>query len=398
MIRSRLGIYAIIAFALISNLFCQDENKTNQVPLLTSTQTNGTSGENGTPPWGTVESVTDGAIIDESSADTGTTSPAIITAAPSVMNLSTLVSRLPDGENAFFTETGRLFVTDGFSLSEITDRSTVRRLITDTSGMFGGIAKAGAWLYVLHMTLQKPLPAIDLNTLFASGDILTILQALSGALMKKELLRADLSAPGTPVFYPVHTLHDVVLPNGMAADADGNLYVADQTFLPGGKIIKLTVSAGNTPLVTQETWLSGTNGCSSPNGMVIRGNTLYFTDFVITSTKPAKVKKVDIINGRPGTVTTLYSAFSFFDDLDVAVYHGEPVAAVCDYLLNSIVLINLNSGVKTRLGSGSIANPSSVHFGAGPQFKTNELVITEKGILYEMYSTYGNKLSCMTLQ
>jgi len=304
---------------------------------------------------------------------------------------------MPDAENAFFTDTGRLFITDGTSICEITSRGTVNRLFTDNRGIFGGIAQSGKWLYVLHAALKNPLPAMDLNSLFKSGTLVKILISLTDFLMDKELLRADITVPGNPVFTSIYKFKDVLLPNGMAADADGNLYVADQTFLPQGGIVRLTVTGGAQPVVTQETWISYKNGCLSPNGIVIRDNTLYFTDFSIWSSKPAKVKKAAIINGRPGTVETLYSAASFFDDLDVAMHRNKPYIAVADYLMNSIILINVNDGTKTRLGSGKVANPSSVHFCVPPQFKANELIITEKGILYEMYSSYGNKMSCMTI-
>ncbi len=400
MARSRIELFFLIAFTLVASLNCQENNISSQEPLINSNSTDsGTGGSiaaiQGDSQQIAGQAVKDGLLTDQGAA-AGNDSVSS-TASPSVKSLTTLVQHLPDGENAFFTDTGRLFVTDGISISEITDRGTVNKLFTDTSGLLGGIAQAGKWLYVLHATVKKPLPAIDLCSLFTSGNILTLLIALTDTLMDKELLRADISGAGTPVFTSIYTFQDVLLPNGMAADADGNLYVADQTFLPGGGIIKLTISADDRPIVRQETWLSAKNGASSPNGVVISGNTLYFTDFVITSTKPAKVKKVDIINGRPGTVTIVYSALSFFDDLDIGAYGNRTYIAVSDYLLNSIILISENDGTKTRLGTGKIANPSSVHFGTAPQFRSNELIITEKGLLYELYSSYGNKLTCLTL-
>ncbi len=341
------------------------------------------------------ETVIDGLIVDEESRAASTTSSA--NASPSVVKIETLIKLVPDAENAFFTDTGRLFVTDGTCICEITDRGTVTKLFTDTQGLFGGIAQSGKWLYVVHASIKNTLPSLDFNSLLASGDIVTILKALTDAMMNKEILRADISVAGPPVFESLCVIEGALLPNGMAADVEGNLYVADQTFLPQGGIIKFTITGDETPVVSQERWIYHKDGCLSPNGVAISGSTLYFTDFALTSLKPAKVKKVEIINGKPGTIEVVHSALSFFDDLDIGVYKNRTYIAVADYLLSSIIMINQNDGAKTRLGSGKLANPSSVHFGKTPQFKANELLVTEKGMLYEMYSSYGNKLSCITL-
>lgn len=241
------------------------------------------------------------------------------------------------------------------------------------------------------------MSSIDLNALFKSGDLLTIMKGLLGSIANMDLLRADLTASGALAFASVHTFEDMLMPNGMAVDADGNLYVTDETFLPSGKIVKLTITGGDDAVVKQETWLSAKEGAVSPNGIVIRGNYLYFTDFVVTSSKPGQVKKVEIVNGRPGAVTVLHSTFTLYDDMDVGTYQNGPIVAVADYFGFSVLLINENDGTKTTLGSGKFACPSSVHFGVAPQFSSNELVITEKGLLYENYSSFGNTLSCMKL-
>ena len=42
--------------------------------------------------------------------------------------------------------------------------------------------------------------------------------------------------------------------------------------------------------------------------------------------------------------------------------------------------------------------PSSVTFGKGPMFSGNELIITEKGMMFEHRSGYGNKVSAMMME
>jgi hypothetical protein len=260
--------------------------------------------------------------------------------------------------------------------------------------MFGGMAESGKWLYVIYGTLKDTMSAVDLNSLITTGNF----SGLTDSFLKKTVIRADLTlAAEDMVFEEVCVLEGIFLPNGMAADSDGNLYITDETFLPKGQIIKLVISDKEKPVIKQETWLTYRDGAFSPNGIVIRDDVVYFTDFVIASTRSARVKKVPIINGKPGTVETVYSAAGLFDDLDAGLYRGVPVLAVTDYLGNSIIFVSPAGGQGFRISSSMLASPSSVHFGTGGLFNTNELIITEKGLMFEYYSTLGNRVDLMTL-
>ncbi|HPS57514.1 MAG TPA: hypothetical protein PK514_05355 [Spirochaetota bacterium] len=307
---------------------------------------------------------------------------------------TTLVKKLPDAENAFFTRSGRLFITGGNAVYEITGEDSSVRIFYDSTGIFGGMAQSGKWLYVVYATMKDSMSAVDLNSFIATGDF----SSLTDIFLKKTVIRADLSlAAEDMVFEEVCVLGDVFLPNGMAADSDGNIYITDGPFLPKGQIIRLVITDPVKPVVKQEPWLTYKDGAYSPNGIVIRDNVVYFTDFVMASAKSAQVKKVPIVNGRPGTVETIYSAAGLFDDLDAGIYRNTPVLVVADYAGNSIILVSPSGGTGMKIYSSMLSSPSSVHFGTGVLFDTNELIITEKGLLYDYYSTLGNRVDLMTL-
>ena len=393
-------LFSVLVFLmLITGLKCQYEN--NLTPAETTVSNNSSTPDESSEDSGVIGT---GQIFDISIDNTviNSTSENLMTGneiASSKDSLRSIAGNIPDPENAFFTDTGRLFFTGGPSLYELTAENSAIRLLYDSYGIFGGIAQHGKWLYVIYAKIYTTMTAIDLSEIIKTGSFYKLIQTLNNTLIEKGLYRADLSvSPEKMVFEKVFALNNMFLCNGMAADNDGNLYITDNTFLPLGQIIKLIIKNENSvPDITREIWLSYKTGAYSPNGIVIHENNLYFTDFLITSSKQARVKKVPIINGKAGTPEIIYSVTGFFDDLDTGTYRGTPVIAVASYLDNSVLLINENDRSVIKLASGEVSSPSSVHFGKGKLFKSNELIVTEKGILYDYYSGIGNKLSCLSL-
>ncbi len=305
--------------------------------------------------------------------------------------------RMGDAENLLFTDTGRIFVT-GANVAEITADGAVM-LMPDNYGIFGGMAQVGSWLYVICNRYKTSMDSIDLNEMLKAENLSTLLGLLTDAFMDKVILRADLDAGGPDklVFTEFHLLTGMMIANGMAADSAENLYVADMTFLPTGKIVKVTVSGTANPVTSQETWLSSGNGVHSPNGMCIRDDILYFTDYNLLSSKQASVKKVAINGGEPGDVQTLHSAAGLYDDLDAVIYKGRPTVAVAGYFVGNVLVIDEETGTVTRVGGSTLQCPSSVHFGDGRWVGTDEFIVTEVGMLYEPYSGYGNRVSILPI-
>jgi len=305
--------------------------------------------------------------------------------------------RMGNAENVCFTDTGRTFIT-GDNVAELTADGPVK-LMPGNYGTFAGIAQAGPWLYVVCSVNRETIQPLDLEDLLSASDIIQKLSILTDSLMDKKILRADLRSGGPDqlVFTAVHQLTGMLIANGMAADSRGNLYIADETFLPLGKIVKVTVSEDPVPVTSQETWLSSADGIYSPNGMCIRDDVLYFTDFDIYASNTAQVKKVSIINGNPGTVELVYSRPGLFDDLDAVIYKGKPTVAVASFFGGNIHIIDEESGTVTKAGGGTLQCPSSVHFGRGGWVREDELIVTEVGMLYEPYSSYGNRVDILAV-
>ena len=206
----------------------------------------------------------------------------------------------------------------------------------------------------------------------------------------------------------------MMLPNGMASDGKGHLFVADTAYLPMGQIVRLTISTFNPDSIArQETVLTPANRVYSPNGMCIYNNSLYFTDFeafVDGITLSASVKKVSLdAYGNPGTVKTLFkraggfvAPFSLFDDLAVSSRSGRIGVGVADFSRGSLVFFeDRNTFVSSpayETDMGYFANPSSVKLGRGPLFSDNDLIVTEKGLLFETFTNYGNKVTRLKIQ
>ncbi len=307
-------------------------------------------------------------------------------------NLSTLAENIPDAENLLFTTDGRLFISASEYVYEYKADGDAEVMQYTPKAEFLGMAQSGNYLYVIRSTMQlQPVQPLDLAGLLKQGLVQYIYNQFSDMILKKELLRADLTKSPL-IFTPVYTLQDMFLPNGMAADSSGNLYIADETFLTLGQIVKLTISGD---IITQKRWLSTSDDVCSPNGMSIRNNTLYFTDFKI-STGKAMVKKVDIINGNPGKVILLYSQTGFFDDLEAGNYKGKNGIVVANFARGSLLMLDENGKFITEILKGELDFPSSVTIGAGDMFSSGDLIISEKGILMEHNSDIGNKVSILS--
>ncbi len=118
----------------------------------------------------------------------------------------------------------------------------------------------------------------------------------------------------------IHCLFNAVFFNGMASDADGNLYLAEGgKFFPPtpGKLVKLSLSSPTT-VASQSDWLTGLDG--RPNGIKIAGHTLYFSQNAVFLIGHSHVKKVEIkAEGTAGTPKTLYTSGigKLLDDLEL---------------------------------------------------------------------------------
>jgi len=305
----------------------------------------------------------------------------------------TIQSNVADAENSFYTTDGRLFITGHQYIYEYTKSSGLKKVFYTEKAEFLAMAQVGNYLYVIRSTMGF-YPDVDFNLIdmFNDGLIPYLADTLSDMIMEKELLRINLN-DSSYNFQAVHTIENMFLPNGMVADKDGNLYIADETFLSNGQIVKISTTGG---IYNQSVWLDNSDGVYSPNGMAIKNNTIYFTDFKISQMK-GYVKKVTIYNGNPGSVYELFSKTGILDDLSTGILKDKEGIAVADFTGNAILLLDMNGKLKDTLCKGQIMMPSSVVAGKGQGFDSNDLIVTEKGMLYNYSSRFGNKLTLIKL-
>ncbi len=302
----------------------------------------------------------------------------------------TVADDVADAENILFTGNGRLFFTGADYLYEY-NFATGKAVPVDGAGKgnFLGIAQSGNMLYVVKTSFKFDPQPIDFQDMLTKGLFGYMSSLISDLILDKKIIKADLNQPLLN-FESHHVLYDMFLPNGMTADTNGNLYLADTNFMGIGKIVRISSTNG---LVSQSTWLK--TGVTCPNGMSVKNGKIYFTDFDIRYLK-ASVKRVDIKYGAASNLQTIYSKTGFFDDLDAGKFYGKEGCVVADHLDGTIIFLNDSGKVEYKLDKGSFSFPSSVRLGKG--VFENTLLITEKGILYDLYSNIGNKVSGFDLE
>lgn len=311
---------------------------------------------------------------------------------------------IPDAENIFFTDTGRLFVTGGTNIYEVTREASGdyrKEALTAEGGNFTGMAQVGDYLYALRSSYGFFPESLSLQALLSDPGYL--FAYFTNLFLSKELLWMDLRDADRS-FHVADTLNEFLIPNGMVADAQGFLYIADSTYLPMGQIVRVKVThhPDHTVSLERSPWLRRSDGIFSPNGMAIRGRDIYFTDFVAGSFQSARVRRVSIHpeSGAPENLVTLHQRAGLFDDLATCRHKNQDGVAVADFMGGSVVFIadRGNSGLvvdETRKGLFSF--PSSVAVGKGLDFDAGSLLITEKGIMFDHSSNIGNRLSGMDL-
>jgi hypothetical protein len=162
-----------------------------------------------------------------------------------------------------------------------------------------------------------------------------------------------------PRFRQIAELPGIVLANGLAADAEGRLYIA-ATFQD--QILRLTLSSADRfRVVTTETWLAGTGQFT--NGLKFFRGSLYWTD-------AGAIRRAALLpDGEAGPIVTLVTQPTFFDDL----LPREHAVLVADFLGNRIRAFR-PSGAELDATTAPLTNPSAV-IRAGRR----ALLVTEKG-------------------
>lgn len=267
---------------------------------------------------------------------------------------------IPDAENLLFTPGGRLFVSGGVNVYEIgkSGNTYTATPLLEGSCNFTGLALRGEVLYAncfdgqLYAARLTPQPR--LQAIYALG---------------------------------------LAAPNGLAAGPDGELYVVNgplaSSALSDPKIVRLKLDASDPfKVVERVEWLTFNPLLSQPNGVQVRGRTLYFSE----SSAPSfgRIQQVAInADGSPGTPQTFASFNSLPDDFSLA---GESLLAAY-FSGGQIALFDANGALISATDANSFDSPSQVRLGQPPLFATTDVLVTEKGLIGDNDSTLGNVLS-----
>lgn len=278
----------------------------------------------------------------------------------------TPMATVPDAENALVTRDGRVFVSGSLNLYEITRNENgdfLRHTLVDGDFYFTGIGEYMGYLYTV-----KNSPGIRVLT---RPDPELVIAPISGinpfdGPKNVDELGVTLVLPG------------LGMPNGLAIDEQGRLFSADTR---QGKIFRFDIDATE-PTRVSGPFDSGLEGLESPNGMAIDAGVLYFTD--------GKDVKKSVISAEGVLLpsVTLYTARTVLDDL--MVYQGHLL--VCNYMKGTLVCLSPDGGVLYETPAETFAFPSSVHAADGPMFGPDSLIVTEKGMIYDSRSSFGNRV------
>lgn len=136
------------------------------------------------------------------------------------------------------------------------------------------------------------------------------------------------------------------LPNGMAVDRSGDIYVANSFSAVTNEAAILKLDVRPAPFMFQETiWLPASLGGAFPNGLQLDGHTLYLASL-------SNILQVTIHrDGSAGSISTLYSASpdNFLDDF--AVLDRALVVCEIDNPFASPTSATSQLTVVTRMGS-----------------------------------------------
>lgn len=295
----------------------------------------------------------------EDSPDPSTATQTLCVA--SACGTKTRLVTVPDAENLLFTPSGRLFVSGGVNVYEITRSGTgyAATPLLDGSCNFTGLALRGEVLYA---------------------------NCFDG-----KLYAARLTAQ--PKLAAIHTL-GLAAPNGLATGPDGELYLVNGPLatnaLPSPKIVRLKLDP-NDPLkvVEQTDWLVLNAAQSQPNGVQVRGRTLYFSES--SAPTQGRIQRVAIgADGRPGAPEVFVASLDSLPD-DFTLPDERLLAA--HYSAGRIALYSASGALISATDAMSFESPSQVSLGQPPLFAATDVLVTEKGLIGENDSTNGNVLS-----
>lgn len=269
---------------------------------------------------------------------------------------------IPDAENLIFSAEGRLFVSGGTNVFEVSK---------------SGEAYAAAPLAAQDCNFTGL--AIARNTLYANcGD---------GSLWAGSLNARPMA------IQRIFQMTGVAFANGLVDGPDGrSLYLADgplpTTSLPSPKLVKLSLDAVNPmKVLTQTTWLNLPG--RFPNGIQRKGDLIYFTE-----SQPPSLGQLNSVqiqaDGSAGGLTRVAALSTIPDDFSILA----DGFAVTYFVTGQVVRLGSRGEVISQFREGTFTTGTSqARQGVPPMFSATDLLVTEKGLLGESFTPIGNRLT-----
>lgn len=300
---------------------------------------------------------------------------------------------LPDAENLLFTTDGRLLVSGGTGVVEIRAQGPghVAVPVASEAGtcVHTGLAQIGDWVFAACQ--QRPgLWVGPENHLLAA-------RLIAGQAL--QFVQVERATPD-----PMDTL---ALPNGLAATPDGRLLIADYNLLAAAGVARVRLDfSGARPRIAgfEANWLAGSHGVFHPNGVRVAGQELFVSDLAFV-----KRYRFDAAGQVPLYLTApngrsvknevlVYQGLGIVDDIQpqcggVAItdFTGGRLVYMAPAGIDANGLPSYRQARATALQS--LQQPSAVAVGRAPLFDGHDVLVTEKGLLFDFGSPYGNRLS-----
>ncbi|THB67027.1 MAG: hypothetical protein D6B27_05375, partial [Gammaproteobacteria bacterium] len=266
-------------------------------------------------------------------------------------------NELPNTENGTFTDNGRFFVASATAapstIYEITksgnDTYVSQPLYTASDCMFSGLTSQGN---ILYASCSNPFAFFNPKTV---------------------LVRIDLDN-GDKV--DEASISGLKLPNGMAVDEDGSIYISDsQNGSFGATIAKITIEDKTEFTIQMEKWF--TTSMVMANGIRIRNHILYLAN-------QTNIRSIPILeNGSAGNASIIYTAptGSLIDDFCIS---GENFVAAEIPNPNGksgkgkVKFISIDTGeVEKEYSAPTGYDPSSVSFDENGALEQGAFFVTD---------------------
>ncbi|MEE2731394.1 MAG: hypothetical protein VYA55_11270 [Pseudomonadota bacterium] len=285
----------------------------------------------------------------------------------------TIVNDVPESENLFFTEDGRLFVSGGDNVFEIIQQEDGSYDKLDTFQgdclIEGTILRQG---YVYAVCSKTRLSELA-DSYFLAG------QLSEQAPSAEDVIEAGVHPHiQLEVIAP---LPELGLPNGIDVDEHGSIFVADSG---KGDIVKIDMA---TPTEIGSLTVWDENTAMFVNGLNWVGDRLYYTGLKYNSLLSVFGYVERNPDGSAGARHVLFQRWGTVLD-DFAPYDGGFV--ITDYLKGTVLY--WKDGVIMETAPDTFFAPTAVIPAQPPMFDSSALVVTEKGIIFNHNPAFGNKV------